>query len=101
MRIVAFLSVLSCIFFLTACSQFDPFVDSRREAGQVAYVGSSTKNNPVVCYGFVGEQSDFDALAEDECAKTNRHAVFDRTETFSCKLFTPKKAIYRCEKTKK
>ncbi len=90
-----------CVCLLNGCSQFQPFVDARREAGQIQPIGSSTDDFPVICHGFVGEQSDIDALAENECAKTNKIAVLDRTESFSCRLFTPTKSIYRCEETQK
>ena len=97
MKFYISLLVLCSGLFLSACSQFEPFIDSRREAGQVVLVGSSTRNKPVVCYGLIGNQSDFDNLAERECAKENKKALFEKVETFSCKIFTPQKAIYRCE----
>lgn len=97
MKVLSVAFILYGMLMLSACSQFDPFVDSRREAGQVARVGSSMPDKPVVCYGVVGTQPDFDALANNECAKKNKKAVFETMESFSCKIFTPQKAIYRCE----
>ncbi len=97
MKVFSVAFILCSVLMFSACSQFEPFVDSRREAGQVARIGSSTPDKPVVCYGLVGTQSDFDVLANDECAKKNKKAVFETTESFSCKIFTPQKAVYRCE----
>ena len=97
MNIVTMGTILGCVLLISACSQFEPFVDSRREAGQIQTVGSSMPDKPVICYGLVGERSDFDVLANNECAKRNKKAVFENTETFSCKIFTPQKAVYRCE----
>lgn len=92
---IAFLSAF--VTGLTACSSLDPFVDARREAGQIASVGSSTNDYPVICYG-VDMPEKIEWLAQNECAKTNRRAVFVAKESFSCSLLKPRKAIYRCEK---
>ncbi len=86
------------VIALSGCRAFDPFVDARREAGQVAPVGSSTVDSPVICYGFA-EPEEVEKLAQNECAKTNRVAVFEQKENFKCALFAPQRAIYRCEKT--
>ena len=83
---------------MTGCSLTDPFVDARREAGQVEPVGSSTDDYPVICYGF-SSQEEVDQLAQNECSKTNRQSVFIRKENFSCSLFMPQKAIYQCVQT--
>lgn len=87
------------LYGATGCSQVEPFVDARREAGSVKPVGSSTKNNPAVCYGLFGSQEDIDALAANECALTGRKAEFLRKENFACKIFTPQKAVYKCVET--
>lgn len=88
-----------CLFFM-GCRAFVPFVDARREAGQIAPIGSSTDDKPVICYSFQN-RDEVERLAQNECAKTGRTAVFEQTENFSCALFAPRKAIYRCEKTDK
>lgn len=100
MRQTAYIIVGCGLLFLSGCSAFAPFVDARREAGQVQPVGSSTDDNPVICYG-VAEREEIERLAQNECAKTGRVAVFVRKENFSCSLFMPQKAVYRCEKTDK
>ena len=83
---------------LSACSSLDPFVDARREAGQIAQVGTSTNDHPVICYG-LNKPEKIEWLAQNECAKTNRKAVFLHRENFSCSLFKPRKAIYQCVET--
>ena len=97
-KIVLFLLLV----LVTACSQVEPYVDSRREAGQTGprlYVGSSKKNAPVVCYN--GLWTDFEQvqkLADEECVKrgTGTKAVFERKEIFSCKILTPQKSFFKC-----
>ncbi|MBO7556632.1 MAG: hypothetical protein J6T72_04480 [Alphaproteobacteria bacterium] len=97
-KIVLFLLLL-CV---SACSQVEPFIDSRREAGQTGerlYVGSSKKNAPVVCHN--GLWTDFEKvqkLADEECVKngTGTKAVFDRKEVFSCRLLAPQKSFFKC-----
>lgn len=88
--------LLSVVFLLSACA---PFVDARREAGVSEPVGSSTDDNPAICYGLFGSQADIDALAANECAKTGRKAVLKQKENFACYLFTPQKAVYECEQS--
>ncbi len=100
MHKTAYIIVGCGLFLLSGCSAFAPFVDARREAGQVQPVGSSTDDNPVICYGFA-DMEEVDRLAQNECAKTGRVAVFVRKENFNCSLLMPQKAIYRCEKTDK
>lgn len=98
MRKSAYLIGIVLILGISGCASFAPFVDARREAGQVDPVGSSSDDNPVICYGFAS-QEEIDQLAQNECSKTNRKAVFVRKENFTCSLFMPQKAIYKCEKT--
>ncbi len=91
-----FICMLGALFSLSACM---PFVDARREAGVIEPVGSSTDNNPAICYGLFGSQEEIEALAANECAKTGRKAVFKQKENFACYLFTPQKAVYECQET--
>ena len=96
---------LSIFIFLcvvtTACSQFAPFEDRRREPGTVyIYVGESKPGKPALCYnpmfydkdGNVLEQAD--KLCKEYDAKT--HAEFVDVDYFSCRLFVPSKAYYKC-----
>ncbi len=93
---------LCLTLFCFSCSQVQPFVDSRREAGVPNRIGRSTPDYPVICYN--GLWSDLDqaqALADLECEKTGRKAVFKDETVFSCKLLTPKAAHFMCVPSEK
>ena len=91
--------VLGFVLFVSACGQVTPFVDAHREAGQVALVGQSTPDRAAVCYNPIWSDKEFvKKLAEQECAKTNRKAVYDDTKWFSCCLINPVTAFYDCKK---
>ena len=100
-KIIIFLLLLG---FVSACSQVEPFVDSRREAGRPRanlYVGSSKPNAPAVCYNPLW--TDFEEvqkMADEVCVKndTGIKATVDRKEYFSCTLVTPVRDFFRCEK---
>ena len=92
------ISVIILAGVLTACSQFVPFEDTRREAGRVQPVGQSTNTRPVICYNPLWHDLDqTKPLAEQACARTNKKAIYVETETVSCRLFNPSAAIYKCE----
>jgi len=92
-------SILGFALFLSACGQLSPFVDAHREAGQVQLVGQSTPDKVAVCYNPLwSEKEQVEELAHQECAKTNRQAVYDSTKWFSCCLFNPTTAFYDCKK---
>ena len=93
------LVVLFLLVLISACSQLEPFVDSRREAGQEKPVGQSTSNIVAVCYNPIwSQQKDAEILAKEECAKSNRKAVYSDTKWFSGYLATPATAFYTCKK---
>ncbi len=61
------------MLFLSACTQFKPFVDARREAGQEAAVGQSTPDRVAVCYNpLFSDMPDVEKLAQSACAQTKR-----------------------------
>ncbi|MBO7244586.1 MAG: hypothetical protein J6V53_04835 [Alphaproteobacteria bacterium] len=88
--------VFVSLLFVTACAQFDPFVDARREAGQKEMIGSSKPNAPVVCSGLFTDQSERQALADAECKKVGKKAVSQQISSFECKLFLPVKERFVC-----
>lgn len=93
-------SILVLAFFLSACGQFSPFVDARREAGQVQLVGQSTPDKIAVCYNPIWlDEEQVKELANQECAKTNRTAVYDDSKWFSCCFVNPNTAFYDCQKS--
>ena len=84
--------------FVTACSQFEPFEDRRREAGQIQPIGSSTDNAPAICYNPIWHsEEEILLLADQACKRTNRKAVFQQKKAFSCRFVNPSIAIYKCE----
>ena len=92
-------SFLFLLFFcLSACSQFEPFEDMRREAGQIPTVGQSSNDYPAICYNPIWHnETQIQKLAEEACAQTNRTAVLQEEKSFSCRLFTPTTVIYKCK----
>lgn len=80
---------------LAACA--NPYVDSRREAGQKQPVGASTPDMVAICFSPTQTPRDqLAALAQPECAKTGRVAAFDHEDPWSCTLLAPSRAFYRC-----
>lgn len=93
---IKFFLLCGGFFFLTACSQFEPFVDARREAGQLEKVGSSKPEKPVVCSGLWTEAKDRFLLAQSECEKIGKVAKSTSVQSFECKLFAPIKETFVC-----
>ena len=92
--------ILGITLFVSACGQFTPFIDARREAGQVELIGQSTPDKVAVCYNPIwSDQKKVKELAKEECAKTNRKAVYDDTKWFSCRLVNPSTAFFNCKKS--
>jgi hypothetical protein len=88
--------ILSLVLFVSACAEFSPFVDARREAGQITPVGSSRPDAPVVCSGLFTDASERLALAEAECQKIGKKAQSVQVSSFDCKLFLPVKEKFVC-----
>jgi len=85
-------------FFMGACSQFTPFEDMRREAGQIQTVGQSSDDSPAICYNPLWhDEEQVQQLAKTACARTKRKAVFQENKHFSCRLVNPSTAIYKCK----
>lgn len=90
---------------LSACSLFEPFVDRRRNAGAQdisrLYVGKSKPAAPAICYnGLWTDKQTLQDMADAECQKhkTGTHAEWVQKTLFSCKLFLPSHAYYKCVK---
>lgn len=82
---------------VAGCSQVRPFVDSRREAGQVNPVGQSRPDYIAVCYNPLwSDSAEAAQLAASACATRSKQAVFDKASPFNCRLLTPTTAFYRC-----
>ncbi len=97
------INLLLLVSFLSACAQFGPFVDRRREAGGLAdgalYVGKSTANEPAVCYNrLYTSYNEVKALADAECVKnkTGTKAEPIKETVFSCRLLIPNHYYFKC-----
>ena len=85
--------------FVTACSQFEPFEDRHREAGQIPTIGQSNDNFPAICYNPLWHTEEkILPLAKEACKRTNRKPIRQEDKkAFSCRLLNPSVAIYKCE----
>lgn len=91
--LIPFVAVLG----LAACGS-DPWVDSRREAGNVNPVGQSKPDRPAICYApWSVKPGEVLALAQEVCGQTGRRAVYIGTEKWQCRLATPHRAFFQCE----
>ena len=87
------------LLFLTACA---PYIDERREAGQIAHVGQSKPNKVAICYHFLRTDDDeLLAMAKEACAKNGRVPEYEDTKYFNCALFTPNTRFFNCVAKKK
>ena len=92
------ITFLFLMVLATACSQFEPFEDMRREAGQIPTVGQSSNHQPAICYNPIWHnEEDVQQLADKACARTKRKAVFKESHAFSCRFVNPSMAIYQCK----
>ena len=86
------------VCLLGACSEIRPFIDSRREAGQVQPIGQSRPNRIAVCYHPLWHnETEVSALAAEACQAQGKKAVPDDRAYFNCRLMTPNTAFYKCE----
>lgn len=85
---------------LVACSSAplpEPFIDMRREAGQLYTVGSSTLDRPAVCYNTMNATADeVQALADAVCAETGRVAVYESSDVAHCTVLQPHRSFFTC-----
>lgn len=80
---------------LSACAG-DPWVDSRREAGQIEPVGASTPDRVAICHAPGADAATLQAMAAPECAKTNRTPHYVGSTRFQCSLMTPHHSYFDC-----
>lgn len=90
------LALVAALPVLAACSGA-PWVDARREGGQVETVGESTKDRPAICFA-PGETSaeTLLSMAQEVCAETGRTAVYVGTAKWQCRMTTPHRAFFEC-----
>ena len=99
------IKIMMLLFFVSACSLTEPFVDRRRNAGETdvskIYVGRSTPDEPAICAnGLWTSKEEIQTLADKECEKhhSGTHAVFSHKTILTCKLFLPTHTYFKCEK---
>lgn len=99
------IKIILLLFFVSACSLVEPFVDRRRNAGEAdlskLYVGRSTLSEPAVCSNDLWTSQDqIQALADEVCLKngTGTHAVQTHKTHFTCKFLLPTHTYFKCEK---
>ena len=82
------------LLLLTACA---PYIDERREAGQVAHVGQSKKNVIAICYhSWRTDEDELLAMANEACAQSGRKAQYSDEKIFNCTFFTPNTRFFKC-----
>lgn len=89
-------SLLIILFFVAGCQVSEPFVDSY--SGLVRDgVGRSNTNRIAICFDSKTPRAQLDKMAEAECKKTSRHAVYLDAKPFTCSLTAPTTIFYQCE----
>ncbi|MBR4927450.1 MAG: hypothetical protein IKY98_03895 [Alphaproteobacteria bacterium] len=84
------------LFLVVGCQISEPFVDSY--SGLVRDgMGRSNTNQVAVCFDKDTPRSKLDEIAEAECQKTSRHAVYLDTTPFTCSLTAPSTIFYQCK----
>ncbi len=88
-------SVFVFLFMIAGCQISEPFVDSY--SGLVPDgMGRSNANRIAICFEAQTPRSRLDKMAETECQKTSRHAVYLDTKPFTCSLTAPATIFYQC-----
>ena len=88
------------VLTISSCSQFAPFEDRRREPQtERIYVGTSKEGAPTICYNpLFYNKVEINKIADDICkdydSKTKASLV--KNDIFSCRLFVPSRAYYKC-----
>lgn len=102
---VKILNIIFLSAMITGCGILDPYIDRRRNPGtsNIAklYSGQSKLDKPAICYNpLLTKEDELQKLADEECIKnsTGTHAEFVEKDGFSCKVFLPATAYYKCVK---
>ena len=88
-------AILMCLG-LMGCSAVHPYVDTHSGVAGGRSLRRSTPDKVAICFN----ETDMDILQEmanKECAKTSRKAIFDKIVPFSCSLTTPSTAYFDCK----
>lgn len=100
MSTLKFSLLLFLLLSVASCAQVASFEDRRREPGtEHVYVGASRPGAPAICYNPLWEKSaDIREKANKLCQENDKqtHAELVKIDYFSCRLFVPAKAYYKC-----
>lgn len=88
-------AILMCLG-LIGCTTTSPYVDAYSGVAGGRSLRRSTPDKVAICFD-KAEQNVLQKMANEECAKTSRKAVFDKTVSFSCSLTTPSTAYFDCK----
>ena len=80
---------------LMACSAKIPYVDTYSGRADGSSVRRSSTVRVAICFD-TADMDTLQSLADKECAKTSKTAVYDKTVLFSCSLTTPSTAYFDC-----
>ena len=86
-------TILFLFLGLMGCTATEPYVDAYSGVAGGRSLRRSTPDKVAICF----DKTDRDTLQEmanKECAKTSRKAIFDKTTPFSCSLITPSTAYF-------
>lgn len=87
--------ILCAVLVLSGCHLSEPFVETY---GSSVFnkKPSSLKDGVQVCF-YQATSEELQEIAERECQKINRHAVYEKTADFSCSVLAPSKAFFKCQ----
>lgn len=89
-------SVCLLAVFVAGCTGA-PWVDSRREAGAPGkQVGASTMDRIVICHVSDEDSAVLQDMADAQCRRTGRTALFSHTAHWQCSVATPHRSYYKC-----
>lgn len=83
------------LFGLTACTTPQPYVDAYSGIANGHALRRSTADKVAICFDDT-DMKTLQQMADTECAKTSRKAIYDSTAPFSCSLTTPSTVYFNC-----
>lgn len=81
---------------LMGCAIATPYIDTYSGIADKQSVRRSTPDRVAICFN-EADTTTLQKMADIECAKTSRKAVYDTTVSFSCSLTTPSTAYFDCK----
>lgn len=89
------LTCVCVVLMLGGCCLSKPFVDDY--SGSIFNKQShSLKDGVQICF-YQATPEELQEMADRECQKINRHAIYEKTTDFSCSVIAPSKAFFKCQ----